>query len=63
MLQVIKFGSQTTVEPVPVDPDGRASLILDGFGDTLERAILIIAGATPVTTEVTYYEVSVEPAP
>lgn len=61
IVQVIKLGDQTTVEPVSVDSDGRASFTLDDVGGTLKRAILVIAGATPLTTELTHYQVNVEP--
>ncbi|TAK27925.1 MAG: hypothetical protein EPO21_23185 [Chloroflexota bacterium] len=61
ILQLLTFDPQTAVTQVPVDADGQASLTLENVSDMPTRAILIIAGATPVTTEVAHYQVDVEP--
>jgi hypothetical protein len=58
-VQVIKVGEKTTVEEVPVDPQGRGRLELRGFGAELRKAVLVIAAHTPFTTQEANYTVTI----
>jgi immune inhibitor A len=49
-------GDQTTVESVPVDAEGRASIQLDAG----ETGLLAVIGTTPFTTEPAMYSYTVE---
>ena len=58
-VQLIKFGRQTSIDKLPVDASGRAQLTLQNFGGDISRAILVISGLTPVTTETATFTVSI----
>jgi hypothetical protein len=60
-VQLIRFGSKTTVERIALDAGNRAQVTLKNFGGDLSRAILVISGLTPVTTETTAFDVSIAP--
>ena len=61
LVQVIELGDEITVQEMPLDQDGNGSLILQGFGAGLERAIVIIAPIAPKTTQPSSYVLSIEP--
>ena len=63
LVQVIELGDEITVREMPLDQDGSGSLVLQGFGAGLERAIVIIAPIAPKTTQLSSYVLSVEPVP
>ncbi|MBI5879185.1 MAG: immune inhibitor A [Chloroflexi bacterium] len=58
-VQLIKIGAKTTVEPVTLDARNAATITLKNFGGDVNRAILVISGLTPVTTEATNVTVSI----
>lgn len=58
-VQLIKFGRQTTVEKVQLDANNRAQVTLNNFGGDLSRAILVVSGLTPVTTETATFNLSI----
>ncbi len=60
-LQLITFGKQTTVEKIPLDANNHAQVTLKNFGGDIARAILVVNGLTPVTTEVANFTVQVAP--
>ena len=56
-LQIVRERSTgTTVEPVPVDAQGRAGIVLGGG----ERGTLMVMGSTPFTTEPAQYSYTTE---
>ena len=59
--QLIRFGAKTTVERITLDAGNSAQVSLKNFGGDLSRAILVISGLTPVTTETTPFDVSIAP--
>ncbi len=62
LVQLIEMrGDSPTVRAIPVGADGRADFTLDGMGTDFTEAILVVAGAAPVTTQTTAYNVSVDP--
>ena len=60
-VQVIRFGAKTTVERIALDAGNSGTVSLKNFGGDLTRAILVISGLTPVTTETTPFDVSIAP--
>src|SRR2546425_8526142 len=59
--QLIRFGAKTTVERITLGAGNNAQVSLRNFGGELSRAILVISGLTPVTTETTPFDVSIAP--
>jgi len=51
ILRVIEFGQETRVRDVPLDAGNRAEVRLSGFGEGLEKAVIVVAAATEGTTE------------
>lgn len=61
LVQLIEMRGETpTVRAIPVGPDGRADITIDGMGTDFTEAILVVAGAAPVTTQTTGYSVTVD---
>ncbi|MEE9199425.1 MAG: hypothetical protein V3U26_06475, partial [Dehalococcoidia bacterium] len=60
-VQVIQLGDETRVMDLPLTPQQRGELIVPQFGNTVEKVVLVVAGATPVTGELAAYDISVEP--
>jgi len=58
-VQVIKFGRQTSIEKIHLDANNRGQLTLQNFGTDISRALLVISGLTPVTTESASFTVSI----
>jgi hypothetical protein len=62
LVQVIEMGhDQVRVRSIPLDENNRGSLTLTGLGDTLDRAILVISGLTPVTNQLAEYQYQLSP--
>ncbi|MFN8473280.1 MAG: immune inhibitor A [Anaerolineae bacterium] len=62
LVQLIEMrGDNPTVREIPIGPDGRADFKIDGMGTDFPDAILVVAGAAPVTTQTTAYSVKVDP--
>jgi immune inhibitor A len=53
-VSVVKVGSQTTVEPLVLDENGKGSVALD-FGSGLDRVYLIVGGTTRFTRQEALY--------
>ncbi|MEE9247700.1 MAG: hypothetical protein V3U79_03275 [Dehalococcoidia bacterium] len=62
-VQVIQLGEETRVLDVPLTFLQQGEIIVPRFGDAVKQVVLVIAGATPVTTEPATYELSIEPLP
>jgi len=56
LVQVVEIGDKVQVRPIPLNTNNRGSLTVIGLGQTLNRAVLIVSGLTPVTTEPAIYE-------
>ncbi len=55
LAQVLEIGSQVKLERIPLDAANRGTLTVPGLGSSVQRAVLIISGLTPVTTQVAPY--------
>ncbi|MBI3976768.1 MAG: immune inhibitor A [Chloroflexi bacterium] len=49
-VRVITGGAQTQVVDLPLDGENRGELLVRGVGTTVERAVVVVAARTPVTT-------------
>lgn len=56
LVQVLEIGDEINVRPISLDQTNRGTLTVTGFGDTVDKAILIISGLTPTTTQPASYE-------
>lgn len=56
IVQLIEMGSKTRVRRMALDELQQGRLEVRGLGDKLDRAVLIISGCAPVTTELAGYE-------
>jgi hypothetical protein len=48
---------------MPLDAANRGSLTVTGLGEQINRAVLVVGGLTPVTTQPASYHYQIEPAP
>lgn len=55
LVQVLEIGDPITVRPLNLDETNYGTLTITGLGSTVERAILIVSGLTPVTTQPANY--------
>lgn len=51
LIEVFRDGREPQVRELPLDAEQRASASLEGFGQRLDYAVLVVSGLTPVTTE------------
>jgi immune inhibitor A len=58
LAQVVEIGDTVSVKPIPLNATNQGQLTINGLGHTLNRAVLIISGLTPITTEPAAYEYS-----
>ncbi len=63
LVQLVEFSPEPSVRRLSVARDGRGEWLIEGFGERLERAILIISPVTPVTTQRAPYSLRLELAP
>ena len=59
IVQVIEMGDKIQVTELPLDANNSGELRVCCFGDTLEKAVLVVSATTPVTTETAPYTVKV----
>ena len=59
IVQVIEFGAETTIEEMELEKTREGRLVIEGFGDDVERAVLVISALAPSTTQIASYEYSV----
>jgi len=65
-VQLIELGAATAgqnevLRQMPLDDTQQGRLVITGFGDVVQRAVLVIAGLAPVTTEPAGYSYEVNP--
>ncbi len=61
IVQLIEIGDETWVRHMALDELQEGRLEVRGLGSELDRAVLIISGYAPVTTELASYEYAVLP--
>ena len=60
-VQLIEVGAETRVRPMALDGHQRGRLVIEGLGDQVERAVLVVSALAPVTTEVASYQYEIRP--
>jgi hypothetical protein len=63
IVQLVEFSSIPHVQRIPVNAQGRGQALIEGFGDRVPRALLIVAATAPVTTERASYRIALEELP
>ncbi|MBI2955545.1 MAG: immune inhibitor A [Chloroflexi bacterium] len=58
---VVKEGSQSEIETIPLNDERQGKITIHGDGST--KVIVVIAAAAPATTELANYEYVIEPSP
>jgi hypothetical protein len=61
LVQLIELGAETEVHRMDLDKAQRGQWVIEGFGDEVERAVLVVSALAPKTTEVAGYQYAVEP--
>ena len=56
LAQVVEIGHEVQVRPILLNADNQGTLTITGLGQTLDQAVLIISGLTPVTTQPATYK-------
>jgi len=61
LVQLIELGAMTRLRRMELDEARRGQLVIEGLGDEVERAVLVVSALAPKTTEVAGYQYTVEP--
>ena len=56
LAQVLTIGDMVNLERIPLDVTNHGTLTIKGLGTTVDRAVLIVSGLTPVTTQPASYK-------
>jgi hypothetical protein len=59
---VIALGRTTKVIPVPLDEAQQGQVLLQGLGEDVDSAVLVISALAPVTTQAAAYEYTIQPS-
>ena len=59
--QVIRFTDGASVEQLPLNDLNQGALVLRDLGGASRRAVIVVSGLTPVTTEPAHYELAIVP--
>ena len=61
LVQLIELDSEPRVRRMELDQRQEGRLVVRGLGEEVERAVLVVSGLAPVTTELASYEYSIVP--
>jgi hypothetical protein len=61
LVQLIELGTVTRVRRIELDEAQKGHLVIEGLGDEVERAVLVVSALAPKTTEWAGYQYSIEP--
>lgn len=59
-VQILEIGDTVQVHPLPLDETNYGTFTITGLGSTVERAIMMVTGTAPVTTEPANYQYSID---
>lgn len=59
VVQVLELGARTTVVEMDLDDTQEGQFVIEGFGDHVDGAVLVISALAPSTTEIASYQYSV----
>lgn len=60
-VQLVEIGDEIKVRPVYLDETNYGRTTVENLGSTIEKAVLIVSGLTPITTEPASYEYKLMP--
>jgi immune inhibitor A len=60
-VQLIELGTETRGRPMVLDEHQQGRLVIEGLGNQVEQAVLVISALAPVTTEVASYQYEIRP--
>jgi hypothetical protein len=61
LAQVLTIGDTVNLERIPLDAANHGTLAVKGLGTTVNRAVLIVSGLAPLTTQPASYEYKLSP--
>ena len=56
LVQLIEMGDEVTVRRLQLDETNHGTIPISGLGDAIDRAILVVSGVTPITSQPASYE-------
>ncbi|MFB0535521.1 MAG: hypothetical protein ACETWR_11120 [Anaerolineae bacterium] len=59
LVQLIEWGAETRVRRMQLDEAQRGQLVVEGLGNEVERAVLVVSALAPKTTELASYQYSI----
>jgi hypothetical protein len=59
LVQLIELGAETRVRQIELDEAQRGKSVIEGFGNEVERAVLVVSALAPKTTELASYQYSI----
>ena len=59
LVQLIEWGAETRVRRMELDEAQRGQLVVEGLGNEVERAVLVVSALAPKTTELASYQYSI----
>ncbi len=62
LVQLAVLGPEVRVQRMELTQAQIGRLVVDGLGSEVERAVLVVSGLAPVTTELASYQYTIEPA-
>ncbi len=62
LVQLLEIGDQVNVRTISLDETNSGSFTVTGLGDTIEQAVLIVSGLTPITTQPASYQYQITQA-
>jgi hypothetical protein len=63
VVQLLEFGDTITLRPFPLDAANTGAMTVTGLGSRIDRAVLVVSGLTPVTTQPAGYQYQLQPSP
>ncbi|MCQ3976885.1 MAG: hypothetical protein DPW09_25945 [Anaerolineae bacterium] len=55
LVQLLEIGAEPELQTMTLDAANHGTLTVEGLGDTLNRAVLMVSGLTPITTQPASY--------
>jgi immune inhibitor A len=59
LVQLIELGAETRVRRIELDEAQRGRLVIESFGNEVERAVLVVSALAPKTTELASYQYAI----
>ena len=63
VVQVIELADRPRVRRIPLDEERKGEILVEGLGQKIEKAVLVVSGLTPVTMQTAVYTYTVASLP